>query len=333
VFEIWVPLAGGLLLLIVGGELLVRGAVAVAGRLGVSPLVIGLTLVGFGTSMPELVTSVRAALAGSPGIAFGNIVGSNLANILLIVGASSILLPIAVASSALRRDAVVMLAAAVVFAAASAVIPMGRAVGAVFVAALAVYIWMAIRQERTAASGGAVHGKEAALEGVDPGVRPAERPASDPADRSAARIVLPLLTAVAGLLLVVFGGGFFVDGAVNLARSFDISETIIGLTIVAVGTSMPELVTSVVAALRKQSDIAFGNIVGSNIYNIFGIGGTTALIAPSVVPAEIVSFDNLVMVGVSVLLVIFAATGLRISRREGGVLLAGYVGYVAVIWP
>jgi cation:H+ antiporter len=132
---------------------------------------------------------------------------------------------------------------------------------------------------------------------------------------------------------VILGGRFFVEGAVGLARSFGISETVIGLTVVALGTSMPELVTSVLAALRKQSDIAFGNIVGSNIYNILGIGGTTALISPSVVPAEIVSFDNLVMLGVSGLLVLFAATGLRIARWEGGVLLAAYVGYIALLWP
>jgi len=324
-FEIWLPLLGGLVLLVSGGELLVRGAVEVAERLGISPLVIGLTLVGFGTSMPELVTSVQAALAGSPGIAFGNIVGSNIANILLIVGVSSLLLPIAVTSSALRRDAAVMLATAAIFAGISAVLPMGRAVGAVFVAGLVAYIYLAIRQERTAAPHGAVSEKGAALEGADPALR-AQRP-------SAGTMLAPLAIAVAGLVLVILGGGFFVDGAVGLARSFGISETVIGLTVVALGTSMPELVTSVLAALRKQSDIAFGNIVGSNIYNILGIGGTTALISPSTVPTEIVTFDNLVMVAVSLLLVLFAATGLRIARWEGGVLLAGYVGYIAMLWP
>ncbi|MGR3373230.1 calcium/sodium antiporter [Pseudooceanicola nanhaiensis] len=324
-FDIWLPLLGGLVLLVSGGELLVRGAVQVAERLGISPLVIGLTLVGFGTSMPELVTSVQAALAGSPGIAFGNIVGSNIANVLLIVGVSSLLLPIAVTSAALRRDAAVMLATAVVFAGASAVIPMGRGVGVVFLAALVAYITMAIRQERNAAPHGALYDKGAALQGADPALR-ASRP-------SAGSLLVPLAVAVAGLLLVILGGRFFVEGAVGLARSFGISETVIGLTVVALGTSMPELVTSVLAALRKQSDIAFGNIVGSNIYNILGIGGTTALISPSVVPAEIVSFDNLVMLGVSGLLVLFAATGLRIARWEGGVLLAAYVGYIALLWP
>ncbi|OWU83796.1 sodium:calcium antiporter [Oceanicola sp. 22II-s10i] len=323
--EIWLPLLGGLVLLVLGGEFLVRGAVQVAERLGVSPLVIGLTLVGFGTSMPELVTSVQAALAGSPGIAFGNIVGSNIANILLIVGASSLILPIAVASSALRRDAIVMLGTVAIFTAISFVMPMGRVVGAVFLAALITYIVLAIRQERSASDHGAVFDKEVALEGVDPGLKPTEA--------RSGKVVFSVLIAVAGLALVIFGGKFLVDGAVSLARSFGITETVIGLTVVALGTSMPELVTSVVAAFKKQSDIAFGNIVGSNIYNILGIGGTTALIAPSAVPTEIVTFDNLVMLAVTGLLVLFAATGLRIARWEGGVLLAGYFGYIAILWP
>ncbi|WP_263336162.1 MULTISPECIES: calcium/sodium antiporter [Albidovulum] len=323
--EIWLPLTAGLVMLIFGGELLVRGAVRVAERLGVSPLVIGLTLVGFGTSTPELVTSVQAALIGSPGIAFGNIVGSNIANILLIVGLSSILFPIAVAASALRRDAVVMLGVAVAFAGLGFVVPMGRAIGVVFVVGLVAYIYLAFRQEKAAAGHGAVFAKEAALEGVDPGLKPGVPAANG--------IVGPLLIALAGLVLVVGGGKFLVDGAVTLAQSFGIPETVIGLTIVAVGTSMPELVTSVVAAVKRQSDVAFGNIVGSNIYNILGIGGATALISPSAVPAEIVLFDNLLMVGATLLLVVFAATGLRIARWEGGVLLAAYVAYVLMIWP
>ncbi|SEO78043.1 cation:H+ antiporter [Salinihabitans flavidus] len=323
--DLWLPLLGGLVLLILGGDLLVRGAVQVAERLGVSPLVIGLTLVGFGTSMPELVTSVQAALAGSAGIAYGNIVGSNIANILLIVGVSSILFPIAIASSALRRDAMVMLAVATVFAAVAFVMPMGRMLGAVFVLALACYIYLALRQERTSSDHGAVYDKGAALEATDPGVTPGRQPARG--------LLLPVLLAVGGLVLVILGGSFLVKGAVGIAQIFGIPETVIGLTIVAIGTSMPELVTSVVAAVKRQSDVAFGNIVGSNIYNILGIGGTTALIAPTRVPDAIVRFDNLLMVGVTLLLVIFAATGLRIARWEGVALLAGYCAYVFVIWP
>lgn len=324
---IFLSLAVGLVLLVVGGELLVRGAVQVAARLGVSPLVIGLTLVGFGTSTPELVTSVQAALGGSPGIAYGNIVGSNIANILLILGAAAMLTPIVVTSTALRRDTAIMVGVAVLFAAVAAVVPLGRVVGVLFVAGLAGYIVLAFRQERQqgGADHGAVYEKSLAAQEADPALVPAAA--------SARPIPVSLAIAVAGLVLVVLGGYFLVDGAVALARSFGISETVIGLTIVAVGTSMPELVTSVMAALRKETDVAFGNIVGSNIYNILGIGGATALIAPTEVPARIVGFDNLVMVAVSFALVALAYTGMRISRWEGAVLVVAYAAYIAVLWP
>lgn len=327
VLEIWLPFIGGLILLIAGGELLVRGAVQVATGLGVSPLVIGLTLVGFGTSTPELVTSVQAALTGAPGIAYGNIVGSNIANILLIVGAAALLSPMLIASSALRRDGSVMLAVAIVFSAVAFIMPLGRSVGVAFVLALAVYIYIAFRQERSATSTdhGAVYDKSLALQETDAALVP-----HAPARQSP---LVSTLVALGGLVLVVIGGSFLVDGAVSLARRFGISETVIGLTIVAVGTSMPELVTSVVAGLRKQGDVAFGNIVGSNIYNILAIGGFTAVIAPGAVPVEIVSFDNLVMIGVSLALAAFAWTGLRIARWEGAALLAGYLIYVYAIWP
>jgi cation:H+ antiporter len=317
----------GLALLILGGEFLVRGSVRVAARLGVSPLVIGLTLVGFGTSTPELVTSVQAALIGAPGIAYGNIVGSNISNILLILGISALLAPVAVSSGALRRDTAVMVAASVAFAGLAALVAPGRLVGLVFVTALAAYIAVAFRQERSreAPDHGAAYDKSIATSAADPALAP-EAAADSP-------LGLSLGIALGGLALVVLGGYLLVEGAVGLARSFGISETVIGLTIVAVGTSMPELVTSVVAALRAQSEVAFGNIVGSNIYNILGIAGTTALIAPGPVPAEIVGFDNLVMVAASLLLVAVAVTGMRIVRGEGVVLVVCYVGYVAWIWP
>jgi cation:H+ antiporter len=333
--DTWLPLAGGLVLLIAGGEFLVRGAVQVATRLGVSPLVIGLTLVGFGTSTPELVTSVDAALRGYPGIAYGNIVGSNVANILLILGLSALVYPIAVTSRALRRDSMVMLGVAVVFAAVAAMAPIGPAIGGVFVAALAAYVYLAFRQERGSpapageaahgAAHGAVYDKSMATQHADPALAPADAPERP--------LALSLLTAAAGLVAVVIGGSFFVDGAAGLARGFGISETVIGLTIVAVGTSMPELVTSVVAAVRRETDVAFGNIVGSNIYNILGIGGVTALMTETLVPAEIVAFDNYAMIGATLLVIAMALTGGRICRPEGGLLLAGYAAYVWWIWP
>lgn len=325
--EVWLPLVGGLILLIAGGELLVRGAVQVATSLGVSPLVIGLTLVGFGTSAPELVTSVQAALSGAPGIAYGNIVGSNIANVLLIGGAAAMIFPIAISSAALKRDGVVMLCVIVLFAAVSAVAPLGRIIGAMFVGGLVFYVYTAFRQERAAppVDHGAVYDKSLALQETDPALNMTSSHRSS--------LLISALIALAGLVLVVVGGKFLVDGAVSLARGFGISETVIGLTIVALGTSMPEFITSVVAGFKRQGDVAFGNIIGSNIYNILGIGGATALMAPGAVPSEIVGFDNLVMIGVSALLVGMAWTGFRINRWEGAVLLAGYAAYVYAIWP
>lgn len=323
--ESWALLLGGFVLLITGGDLLVRGAVQIAERIGISPLVIGLTLVGFGTSMPELVTSVQAGLSDSPGIAFGNIVGSNIANILLITGVSALICPIIISPSALRRDAVMMLLVAIAFAGLALVLPMGRLVGSGLIALLIGYLWFVIRQERTVTDGGgAIHNKSLALSDADPGIAPL---------RAWRGFVIPLIFALGGLGLVVAGGAFLVSGAVAVARGFNVSETVIGLTIVAVGTSMPELITSLIAALKQQGDVAFGNVVGSNIYNILGIGGTTALIAPSNVPQEIVRFDAPVMVAVSLLLVLFATTGLRIARREGAILIMGYVGYGWMLWP
>lgn len=326
-FDIWLPLIGGLVLLIAGGEMLVRGAVQIATGLGVSPLVIGLTLVGFGTSTPELVTSVQAALSNAPGIAYGNIVGSNIANILLIAGVAALISPMVIASVALKRDGAVMVAVAIVFSAVAFATTPGIVMGAIFVAALIAYVYLAFRQEKASAPAGhgAVYDKSLALQETDGAVALPAMPRKS--------LLFSMLIALGGLVLVVLGGRFLVDGAVSLARGFGISETVIGLTIVAIGTSMPEFVTSVVAGLRKQGDVAFGNIVGSNIYNILGIGGFTALIAPGAVPAEIVSFDNFVMIAVSLVLVAFAWTGLRIARWEGAALIAGYIVYVYAIWP
>lgn len=314
---------GGLGLLVLGGELLVRGAVCVASRLGISPLIIGLTFVGFGTSTPELVTSVQASLAGSPGIALGNIVGSNIANILLILGVSALIAPISVASAALKRDGAAMIAVTIVFVIFSAIIPFSRATGAFFILLLVAYVSYSIHEERKATSDhGAAFDRSA--------VREAKGAAPEDSQTSWA---WALALSFIGLGLVVLGGKLLVDGAVSLARIYGISETVIGLTIVAVGTSMPEFVTSIIASIRRQSAIAFGNIVGSNIYNILGIGGTTALISPTIVPDEIVRFDNWIMIVASVIMCYFAWTGRRIGRREGGLLIAGYIIYLAALWP
>jgi cation:H+ antiporter len=318
---------GGLVLLVIGGEMLVRGSVRVAERLGVSPLLIGLTLVGFGTSTPELVTSVQAAMIGSPGIAVGNIVGSNIANILLILGISALIFPLAVQSNALRRDGAVVIASALLMAAAAMTFGLSRPVGIGFAGLLVAYLVYAYRQERVATVGinhTAAFERAEAMEEADPALRP-----RTPETGGVMAWTIPILTAVAGLAVIIVGGRILVDGAVDLARAIGMSETVIGLTIVAVGTSMPELVTSVMAAMRKHADVAVGNVLGSNIYNILGIGGLTGVISPTVVPPEMLRLDLPVLVGVSILLFIFARSGGRISRIEGGAFLALYLAYVS----
>lgn len=316
--ELAAAILGGLAVLVLGAELLVRGAVRLAAGMGVSPLVIGLTVVGFGTSSPELVTSVQAALVGQPGIAVGNIVGSNIFNVLVILAISAMVAPLAITQVALRRDGTVVVATAAAFVAIGYVWTLDRLAGAAFVAALAAYLVYAFRQERVAA--GSTAAGERAVAG--------ERPAAP-----AGGWTVPAATAVAGLVLLVIGARFFVGGAIDLARMLGVTETVIGLTIVAAGTSMPELATSLVAAARRQGDVAVGNVLGSNIYNILGIGGVTALISPTPIPAQIVAFDNLVMLGISVGLMLFMYTGLRLTRGEGAALFAGYVAYVWWIWP
>jgi cation:H+ antiporter len=329
--DIALLILGGLVLLAGGGELLVRGAVQIAERLGVSPLLIGLTLVGFGTSTPELVTSVQAAAIGSPGIAVGNVVGSNIANILLILGLSALISPVTVGSNALKRDGVLVVAVAALLTVIAFVMPIGRVVGLIFVLGLVGYLFYAWRTERVGTQGHtAAFEKAEAFEATHPHLHEggAARQGS-----GGAGIAISLGLALGGLVLVILGGRFLVDGSIQLARSLGISETVIGLTIVAVGTSMPEFVTSMIAAIRRQSDVALGNILGSNIYNILFILGVTGLIAPTAVPREIAVFDNFVMLAVSLALFFFAWTGMRIGRREGGALFAGYVLYVWWIWP
>lgn len=314
----------GLALLAAGGELLVRGSVRTAERMGVSPLLIGLTLVGFGTSAPELVTSVQAGLLGSPGIAIGNIIGSNIANVLLVIGVCALICPLAIQPGSLRRDSAVMIGASLLFALLAWTVGLSRLAGAGLMGLLIAYLAVAYRQERRATDDhGAAFERARAREGIDPGL------AAAPPRPGLVVLAAPAM-AVVGLVLIVFGSRLFVDGAVQLARLSGLSEPVIGLTVVAMGTSAPELATSVVAAFRKQSAVALGNVIGSSIYNLLGIGGATALIAPTLAPEAFLRLDLPVMVLSAAMLVLFAATGGRVGRREGAVLLGAYVAYIAV---
>ncbi|GAB4259355.1 MAG: calcium/sodium antiporter [Pararhodobacter sp.] len=294
----------GLALLFGGGETLVRGAVALAARLGLPPALIGLTVVGFGTSMPELVVSLDAALGGTNDIAVGNVLGSNIANILLILGLSALVWPIATAGLSLRRDLMAMLGATLVLIPLFLLGSVGRIAGAALVAGLAVYLWSAFRD-------------------------PSQGDGGDAGTDAAART--PFLHALgfvaAGLLALVFGARFLVDGAVTIARDLGVSEAFIGLTIVAVGTSLPELATSVVAALRRQSGIAVGNVVGSNIFNVLGILGLTATLSPLVLSPRFLIIDLPVVIAASLALIVLLRQP-RIGRLVGAALLAAYAGYV-----
>jgi cation:H+ antiporter len=302
----------GLALLTLGGEALVRGSVAAAKSLGVSPLLIGLTLVGFGTSTPELTTSIVAALEESPGIVVGNVVGSNIANVLLILGVAAVISPLVVNPAAFKRDSIAVLAAAVFCCAAALYGALSAWVGIVFLAVLVGYIaWAYINEKRS-------HDAEAEMH---------EHVAADvPAGPRS--LTIAIVTALVGIALTVFGASLLVDGAIDLAKGLGVSDTVIGLTIVAVGTSLPELVASVIAALRKHADVALGNVIGSNIYNVFGILGITAIVHPIDVPPEIARLDIWVMLTATLLLIAFVRSGWRLSRVEGAVLLALYAGYI-----
>ena len=310
-----VMMLAGLVGLVLGGELLVRGAVSIARMFQVSPLMIGLTLVGFGTSTPELVTSVQAALSGSPGIAVGNVVGSNICNILLILGMAAVMRPVSATAAAFRRDGGVLVAASLLCLWAILSGDLGRLAGGAFVAFLIGYIVFTYVTERQGHSPSA----EMRAAGAD-----LARPGPS---------ALPLAAglAIGGLALTILGARFLVTGAIDLAGSLGISETVIGLTVVAIGTSLPELVTSIVAAARGQSDVAFGNVVGSNIYNLLGILGVTALVQPIPVPAEIARLDIWVMLAATVVLLVVTVTGWRITRREGGLMLGGYAAYLGYL--
>jgi len=295
-------IVAGLVGLFFGGEALVRGSVGIARRLAIPPLLIGLTVVGFGTSTPELLVSVDAALRGVPDIALGNVIGSNIANILLIVGISALVWPIRVQGATLRRDVTVMVVAALVLLPLFALGQMGRVAGLALFAGLLIYLVQAYRSSVP----------EPEEEGLP---APASLPAS-------------LLWVALGLVALMTGARFLVDGAVAIARGHGISEAFIGLTIVAVGTSLPELATSLIAALRRQSEIAIGNIVGSNIFNILGILGATAMIATIPVAPRFLTFDLPVMIGVSAVLAGLLVMRPVVGRGVGGVMLLAYAAYV-----
>ena len=304
----------GIALLTAGGEALIRGALGISNRLGVSPLLSGLLVVGFGTSMPEMVVSVDASLKGLPDIATGNVVGSNIANIMLILGLCALITPLGVSPIALRRDAVVVIIASLLFVGLAWGSGLARLDGSLLLLALAGYLLWAYLSERGSASPeGEVYQAEATEVQTLPG-----------------SLFSSSAITVLGLVLLILGAQVLLKGATGIALALGVSEAVIGLTVVAVGTSLPELTISVVAALRRHADVAVGNILGSNIFNLLGILGVSALMQPLQLSPRIASFDQWVMLGVAVLIFVFLYSGRRLSRIEGGILLALYASYIAV---
>lgn len=303
----------GLSLLIIGAEVLVRGASRLAAIFGISPLIIGLTVVAFCTSSPELAVSIKSAFSDQANIALGNVIGSNIFNILFILGLAALIIPLVVSQQLVRLDVPLMIALSVLTLVLSLDGRLSRIDGVLMVAGLVVYIWCLIylgRRETTAMLGAYVEESGGQRDVKANGV-------NDTA------------LVIGGLVLLVFGSRWVVDGAVVFAQYLGVSELIIGLTIVAAGTSLPEVVTSVIAAIRGERDIAVGNVVGSNIFNIMGVLGVASVVAPNgiEVSTAVIGFDIPVMIAVAFACLPIVFTGGVISRQEGALLLGYYVAY------
>lgn len=310
----YVKVAIGFVLLLVAAEFMVRGAVAVAKKFGVSPLVIGMTIVAIGTSAPELVVGLQAGLAGSPGLALGNIVGSNIANVLLILGAAGLIAPVVSKHGSLLRDAVVLIGGSILFAFFCMQGEIGAVSGGILVVGLATFLYLSYKREHN--EGGA--DAELHVEEVDE--------VGDLPDNTFL-VWTALLGGMAGIIL---GADLLVDGGAKIARQFGVSEEVIGLTLVALGTSLPELAASVVAALRGHADVAIGNVVGSNLFNVLGIGGVVSMVTPLPVSNQIISFDLWVMLGATAIMLPILIWGWRLSKPAAALFLALYVGYIAM---
>ena len=307
-------LIAGLIALFLGGEWLVKGAARLARSLGVSPMIIGLTIVAIGTSMPELLVSVGAAISGSSDLSIGNIVGSNIANIGLILGLAALIYPISVHVTLVRREIPIMILVALLayflfrdglISARNGIVLL---VGLVAFISFMVYSARRQRQENN---------NQLSLE--------------DEIELQAIKRGREIIRVIAGIVILMMGAQLTVGGAVGLARALGVSELVIGITLIAFGTSLPELVTTLVGALRKQSDLALGNVVGSNIINILAVLGMTAVVRPIQVSEQIVYFDGLVMLGFSLLLLPFVANR-RLSRWEAAFFVIAYVVYVITLF-
>lgn len=310
----WFLIIAGFLLLFFGADALIRGSVRISVRSGISPLIIGLTVVAFGTSTPELFVSIKANLAGKGDIAIGNIVGSNIFNISIILGLAALLHPIKVKSQLVSQDIPVMIGSSLLFVVVTRDMTIQRVEGVLLFLMLITYIILNIHLAR--------QGREVELCEEFEHHLPKEN----------GRLFFDLLWIIAGIAILMTGSTLLVKGAVNLAKAAGISEAVIGLTLIAAGTGLPELATTLVATFKKETDMAVGNIVGSNIFNVLCIGGLSSVVKPLNAP-DIEFTDLAVMMVLSVILIPLCWTGLRIARREGILLLASYAAYLYFIWP
>ena len=305
----------GFALLLGAAEYMVRGSVALAKKANISPLIIGMTIIAIGTSAPELVVGLDAAMSGSPGMALANVVGSNIANVLLILGAAGLVATIASKEGSLLRDGIVLIGGSVLFAFFCMSGEISSINGIILVSVLGLFLiasYFRVSKEQ-GSSDAELHMEEVDEVGNLPN-----------------KMWIILLALLGGLAGVVFGADLLVEGSVEIARSFDVSEEVIGLTIVALGTSLPELAASVVAALRGHADVAIGNVVGSNLFNILGIAGVVAIVSPLPVVDQILSFDLWVMLAATIAILPMLVLGWRLSRLTAIVFLMLYCGYIAM---
>jgi cation:H+ antiporter len=305
----------GLIILLLAGDALVKGAVNLSLRLGVPALIVSLTIVAFGTSAPELLISVKAALDGVPGIALGNVIGSNTANVLLVLGIPALIAVMHTSAHDTRSSYRQMLVGTVLFIALAWRGVFDLWAGIVLLAGLVVMLWSAFRAAQDHMRAGQADPELEEPEGADP-------------DMPGWRIAIYLALGLVGLPL---GADLLVDSATEIAQMFGVPDTVIGLTLVALGTSLPELATTVMAAIRRQADVAIGNVIGSNMFNLLGIIGIASLIAPMPVDPALLRFDLWVMLAASVLLVPFVFFGRDVTRIWGVALTALYVAYVGIV--
>ncbi len=303
----------GFVILGLGAELLVRGSSTLALKLGIKPLIIGLTVVAFGTSAPELAVSVESALSGRSSIALGNVIGSNIANIGLILGTMALITPVTIELQLVRKQIPLMIATSLFLWLLLLDQQLGSFDGIFLVGGLLLFLLFNYQQ---------AHQDQAACELIE------ANPVIGPPRRT---VPFYVGLSLVGAIMLIYGSSLFVESAVSLARLLGISESVIGLSIIAVGTSIPEMATSVIAALKKEPGLAVGNVVGSNLFNILGILGITSLLSP-IAGADFGIVDLGVMLSYAIILLPFAWTNLRISRLEGIVLLAGYLAYMLYLF-